>query len=106
MEDVDPNHGARHVQLNSFNYSNGDRAIRSLGVPMVSETMSLMDITEMPLNLIFAVKRGQDSDLRYAFVNEQYSNRGMRPLDHYHLKIIMLISYKNLSHMDFAQSCG
>ena len=51
-----------------------------MGVPTVSVSMGVMDKTKMPVNLTFAGKHGQDSDLlRYAYAYEQQSNRRVEP---------------------------
>jgi Asp-tRNA(Asn)/Glu-tRNA(Gln) amidotransferase A subunit family amidase len=71
---------ARHALQNGVKYSNGNRAIRHMGVPTVSVTMGLMEQSRMPVNLTFAGKHGQDSELlRYAYAFEQQSKRRVAP---------------------------
>lgn len=79
--DLDTNdESARHALQNGVKYSNGNRAIRHMGVPTVSVTMGLMEASKMPVNLTFAGKHGQDSDLlRYAYAFEQQSRRRVAP---------------------------
>lgn len=79
--DLDTNDdSARHALLNGVKYSNGNRAIRHMGVPTVSVTMGLIETIKMPVNLTFAGKHGQDADLlRYAFAFEQQSKRRIAP---------------------------
>ncbi|KXJ88409.1 amidase signature domain-containing protein [Microdochium bolleyi] len=57
---------------NGVLYSNGNCAIRQLGIPTISTTMGCMADTGMPVNLTFAGKAYDDSSLlRYAFAFEQ-----------------------------------
>ncbi|KAK3678382.1 hypothetical protein LTR78_001679 [Recurvomyces mirabilis] len=71
---------ARHALQNGVKYSNGNRAIRHFGVPTVSVTMGLLSKSCMPVNLTFAGKHGQDSDLlRYAYAFEQRTKRRIMP---------------------------
>ena len=71
---------AEDALQNGVKYSNGNRAIRHMGVPTVSVTMGLMDDKKMPVNLTFAGKHGQDSDLlRYAYAFEQQTKRRVAP---------------------------
>ncbi|EMC93241.1 hypothetical protein BAUCODRAFT_150597 [Baudoinia panamericana UAMH 10762] len=71
---------AKHALQNGVKYSNGNRAIRHMGVPTVSVTMGFMVGSGMPVNLTFAGKHGQDSDLlKYAFAFEQQSRRREPP---------------------------
>ena len=71
---------ARHALQNGVKYSNGNRAIRHFGVPTVSVTMGLLSKSRMPVNLTFAGKHGQDSDLlRYAYAFEQRTKRRVMP---------------------------
>ena len=67
---------ARLALQNGVKYSNGNRAIRHMGVPTVSVSMGVMPTSRMPVNLTFAGKHGQDSELlRYAFAFEKQSQR-------------------------------
>jgi Asp-tRNA(Asn)/Glu-tRNA(Gln) amidotransferase A subunit family amidase len=54
---------AKHALQNGVKYSNGNRAIRHMGVPTVSTTMGLMTEKKTPCNLTFAGKHGQDCEL-------------------------------------------
>ncbi|KAH9234756.1 hypothetical protein K456DRAFT_1724315 [Colletotrichum gloeosporioides 23] len=57
---------------NGVLYSNGNCAIRQLGIPTVSVPMGLMSDTGMPVNLTFASKAYDDSNLfRYAYAFEK-----------------------------------
>lgn len=57
---------------NGVLYSNGNCAIRQLGIPTVSVPMGVMADTKMPVNLTFASKAYDDSSLfRYAYSFEQ-----------------------------------
>ncbi|KAK3654001.1 hypothetical protein LTR56_003436 [Elasticomyces elasticus] len=79
--DLDTNLESARVALqNGVKYSNGNRAIRHMGVPTVSVTMGLMSESNMPINLTFAGKHGQDSALlRYAYAFEKKANRRTAP---------------------------
>ncbi|KAK5133811.1 hypothetical protein LTR08_007241 [Meristemomyces frigidus] len=71
---------ARHALQNGVKYSNGNRALRHMGVPTVSVTMGIMAGSQMPVNLTFAGKHGQDSDLlRYALAFETQSTHRVAP---------------------------
>ena len=72
---------ARHALQNGVKYSNGNRALRHMGVPTVSVTMGLMATSKMPLNLTFAGKHAQDSELlKYAYAFESATKHRSRPL--------------------------
>ncbi|EME43941.1 hypothetical protein DOTSEDRAFT_171871 [Dothistroma septosporum NZE10] len=79
--DLDTNdESAQHALQNGIKYSNGNRALRHMGVPTFSVTMGLMAESKMPLNLTFAGKHGQDSDLlKYAYSFEQHTKRRVAP---------------------------
>ncbi|KAK4544090.1 hypothetical protein LTR36_004588 [Oleoguttula mirabilis] len=79
--DLDTNEAsARHALQNGVKYSNGNRAFRHMGVPTVSATMGIMAESKMPVNLTFAGKHGQDSDLlRYALAFEKQSKSRVAP---------------------------
>jgi Asp-tRNA(Asn)/Glu-tRNA(Gln) amidotransferase A subunit family amidase len=71
---------ARHALQNGVKYSNGNRAIRHMGVPTVSTTMGLMAEKRMPCNLTFAGRHGQDCELlRFARAFEEASVGRVRP---------------------------
>jgi Asp-tRNA(Asn)/Glu-tRNA(Gln) amidotransferase A subunit family amidase len=71
---------AKHALQNGVKYSNGNRAIRHMGVPTVSTTMGLMAEKMMPCNLTFAGKHGQDCELlRFARAFEQATTSRMKP---------------------------
>lgn len=71
---------AKHALQNGVKYSNGNRAIRHMGVPTVSVPMGLMKTSNMPVNLTFAGKCAMDSDLlKYAFEFERATRRRVVP---------------------------
>ena len=71
---------AKHALQNGVKYSNGNRAIRHMGVPTVSTTMGLMAEKEMPCNLTFAGKHGQDCELlQFARAFEQATPSRAKP---------------------------
>ena len=69
--DADVNSEASRVAwLNGILYSNGNLAIRHLGVPTLSVPMGIMEDTQMPVNITFAGKAYEDNsllELGYAF---------------------------------------
>ncbi|KAB5582900.1 amidase signature domain-containing protein [Coniochaeta sp. 2T2.1] len=71
--DADVNEeSAADAWRNGVLYSNGNCAIRQLGIPTVSVPMGVMADTKMPVNLTFAGKAYDDNTLlRYAFAYEQ-----------------------------------
>jgi amidase len=71
--DADTNEeSAVEAWRNGTLYSNGNCAIRQLGIPTVSVPMGIMADTKMPVNLTFAGKAYDDSALfKYAFAFEQ-----------------------------------
>nr|OQO26289.1 hypothetical protein B0A51_04222 [Rachicladosporium sp. CCFEE 5018] len=79
--DLDTNdESARHALQNGVKYSNGNRALRHMGVPTVSVTMGLMEHKRMPVNLTFAGKHGQDSQLlQFAYAYEQATHHRVAP---------------------------
>ena len=79
--DVDTNdESAKHALQNGVKYSNGNRAIRHMGVPTVSVTMGVMPASRMPVNLTFAAGHGKDWELlRYAYAFEQKTRRRIQP---------------------------
>ncbi|CAG7920596.1 unnamed protein product [Penicillium olsonii] len=71
--DVNPQ-SAKEAWRNGVLYSNGNCAIRQLGVPTVNVPMGIMSDTGMPVNLTFASRAYDDSNLfRYAFAYESAS---------------------------------
>ncbi|KAF2103333.1 amidase signature enzyme [Rhizodiscina lignyota] len=71
---------AEHSLQNGVKYSNGNRAIRHLGVPTVNVPMGVMPEQQMPLNLTFAGKAYEDAKLlEYAYAYEQQSQRRTTP---------------------------
>jgi len=79
--DLDTNdESAKHALQNGVKYSNGNRAIRHMGVPTVSVTMGLQAGSKMPLNLTFAAGAESDQELlQYAYAYEQQTQRRVRP---------------------------
>lgn len=73
-------HSANHSLMNGVKYSNGNRAIRHLGVPTVSVPMGIMPTRGMPVNLTFAGKAYEDDKLlSFAYAYEQGSRRRTVP---------------------------
>jgi hypothetical protein len=71
---------AKHALQNGVKYSNGNRAIRHMGVPTVSTTMGLMTEKKMPCNLTFAGRHGQDCELlQFARAFEQATASRAKP---------------------------
>lgn len=60
--DVDPN-AADHAWANGVFFSNGNYALRHLGIPTVTVPMGVMSDTDMPVGLTFAGRAGADVDL-------------------------------------------
>jgi Asp-tRNA(Asn)/Glu-tRNA(Gln) amidotransferase A subunit family amidase len=75
--DLEFNHdSATHSHKNGVKYSNGNRAIRHMGVPTVSVPMGVVEGRQMPVNLTFAGKAYNDGKLlSYAFAYE-HRNKG------------------------------
>ncbi|KAL2824168.1 amidase signature domain-containing protein [Aspergillus cavernicola] len=67
---------------NGIKYSNGNQAIRHLGVPTISVPMGVMEDTRMPVNLTFAGKAYEDNRLlEYAYAFEKATkHRALPPL--------------------------
>ncbi|KAL4917846.1 amidase signature domain-containing protein [Aspergillus aurantiobrunneus] len=81
--DAHVNHGSSQIAWeNGVKYSNGNQAIRHLGVPTVSVPMGLMEDTKMPVNLTFAGKAYDDSKLlEYVYAFERATkHRSLPPL--------------------------
>jgi Asp-tRNA(Asn)/Glu-tRNA(Gln) amidotransferase A subunit family amidase len=69
-----------HSLQNGVKYSNGNRAIRHLGVPTVSVPMGVMSQKKMPVNITFAGKAYEDTRLlEYAYAFEQATKRRIPP---------------------------
>ncbi|OAQ67815.2 amidase [Pochonia chlamydosporia 170] len=81
MADLEENEeSARFAHLNGVKYSNGNRALRHLGIPTVSVTMGVMHDTGVPVNLTFAGKAYSDGHLlRYAYAFEESTKRRVAP---------------------------
>ncbi|KAL4871244.1 hypothetical protein BDV12DRAFT_206805 [Aspergillus spectabilis] len=79
--DADVNHGSsQFAWKNGVKYSNGNQAIRHLGVPTISVPMGLMEDTKMPVNLTFAGKAYEDNKLLvYAYAFEKATNHRSLP---------------------------
>jgi amidase len=79
--DADVNEtSAAEAWRNGVLYSNGNCAIRQLGIPTVSVPMGVMVDTKMPVNLTFAGKAYEDNDLfRYAYAFEKAGNLRQPP---------------------------
>jgi Asp-tRNA(Asn)/Glu-tRNA(Gln) amidotransferase A subunit family amidase len=95
---------ARLAHLNGVRYSNGNRALRHLGVPTVSVTMGLMKDTKVPVNLTFAGRGYTDNQLlKYAYAFEQKTKRRVAPILTPELSsdIIRVSHGKTLSGKDF-----
>lgn len=70
----------KHSLQNGVKYSNGNRAIRHLGVPTVSVPMGVLEGKGMPVNITFAGRAYRDGELlvcAYAF--ERATGRRVRP---------------------------
>ena len=71
---------AKHALQNGVKYSNGNRALRHMGVPTVSTTMGLLAGKDMPCNLTFAGAHGQDCQLlQFAQAFEKASVSRQKP---------------------------
>lgn len=79
--DADVNEeSAKDAWRNGVLYSNGNCAIRQLGIPTVSVPMGVMADTKMPVNLTFASVAYDDSNLfRYAYAFEAASHLRQPP---------------------------
>ena len=79
--DLDTNEeSAKHALQNGVKYSNGNRAIRHMGVPTVSVTMGMQARSKMPVNLTFAAGHGADSELlKWAYAFEQKTKKRVQP---------------------------
>lgn len=71
---------AKDALQDGVKYSNGNRAIRHMGVPTVSVAMGIMEASRMPVNLTIAGKSGSDADLlQYAYAFEQATKKRVAP---------------------------
>ncbi|KAL1796570.1 hypothetical protein ACET3X_005110 [Alternaria dauci] len=69
-----------HSLQNGVKYSNGNRAIRHLGVPTVSVPMGVMSEKKMPVNITFAGKAYEDTRLlEYAYAFESATRKRVPP---------------------------
>lgn len=95
-----------HSLRNGVKYSNGNRAIRHLGVPTVSVPMGVMKEKGMPVNLTFAGKAYEDTKLlEYAYAYEQATRKRVAPGLTPALPTDMIAFSKNLV-VDGKQSLG
>ncbi|KAF2993453.1 hypothetical protein E8E13_002163 [Curvularia kusanoi] len=70
----------KHSLQNGVKYSNGNRAIRHLGVPTVSVPMGVLEGKGMPVNITFAGRAYEDPKLlEYAYAFEQATKRRISP---------------------------
>jgi hypothetical protein len=61
-------------------YSNGNRALKHLGVPAVTVPMGMLTDKQMPIGLTFAGKGWSDNDLlRYAYAYERATKHRVNP---------------------------
>lgn len=71
---------AKHSLQNGVKYSNGNRAIRHLGVPTVSVPMGVLEGKGMPVNITFAGQAYEDVKLlEYAYSFEQATRARISP---------------------------
>ncbi|KAF9691491.1 hypothetical protein EKO04_010261 [Ascochyta lentis] len=70
----------KHSLQNGVKYSNGNRALRHLGVPTVSVPMGVLEGKDMPINITFAGRAYEDPKLlEYAYAFEQATKRRISP---------------------------
>ena len=70
----------KHSLQNGVKYSNGNRAIRHLGVPTVSVPMGVLEGKGMPVNITFAGRAFEDPRLlEYAYAFEHATKRRISP---------------------------
>lgn len=81
LADLETNlESSRHSLRNGVKYSNGNRAIRHLGVPTVSVPMGVLEGKGMPVNITFAGRAYEDSKLlEIAYAFEQATKRRISP---------------------------
>lgn len=82
LADADSDHkSAEHAWRNGVKYSNGNRAIRHLGIPTVSVPMGIMPDKKMPVNLTFAGRAYEDVRLlKWANAFETATRRRIAPV--------------------------
>lgn len=81
LADLESNLGStKHSLANGVKYSNGNRAIRHLGVPTVSVPMGIVGDKNMPVNITFAGKAYHDHELlAYAWAFEHATQHRIPP---------------------------
>ncbi|KAI3395892.1 hypothetical protein diail_677 [Diaporthe ilicicola] len=81
LADLETNlESAEHSLQNGVKYSNGNRAIRHLGVPTVSVPMGMLESKGMPVNITFAGRAYEDGKLlEYAYSFEQATKKRTGP---------------------------
>lgn len=81
LADLETNlESARHSLQNGVKYSNGNRAIRHLGVPTVSVPMGVLEGKGMPVNITFAGRAFEDPKLlEFAYAFEYATKRRSSP---------------------------
>jgi Asp-tRNA(Asn)/Glu-tRNA(Gln) amidotransferase A subunit family amidase len=81
LADLETNYeSTTHSLQNGVKYSNGNRALRHLGVPTVSVPMGVMRDKKMPVNITFAGRAYRDTELlSYAYAFEQATHRRVAP---------------------------
>jgi Asp-tRNA(Asn)/Glu-tRNA(Gln) amidotransferase A subunit family amidase len=81
LADLETNYeSTKHSLTNGVKYSNGNRAIRHLGVPTVSVPMGMLGEKGMPVNITFAGRAYQDEKLlAYAYAYEQGTKKRVGP---------------------------
>lgn len=71
---------ARHSWTNGVKYSNGNQALRHLGIPSITVPMGVIDDKEMPVGLTILGRAYDDVDiLRLGYLYEQASKRRSAP---------------------------
>jgi len=98
----------KHSLTNGVKYSNGNRAIRHLGVPTVSVPMGVMAEKKMPVNITFAGKAYRDEELlAFGWAFEQATKRRMPPpLASLSTDFITTLSHSGSSTLDLnATAC-
>lgn len=81
LSDLEFNYkSTKHSLTNGVKYSNGNRAIRHLGVPTVSVPMGVMSKKKTPVNVTFAGKAYYDEELLgYAWTYEDATKKRASP---------------------------
>lgn len=71
---------ARHSWLNGVKYSNGNQALRHLGIPSITVPMGVIDDKQMPVGMTILGRAYDDVDiLRLGYLYEQASKRRSAP---------------------------